>query len=522
MSVISKMSDKDRAALRKYLLSDFREFARFIHKILNGSNMIVVDYLDVLFRVAQMLIDQTSTRMVINIPPRAGKTMLISTYLPLFAWCRNANSHIILTGFNSDVLGECSGYIRTIMTDPDFKAVFPDVVLDNSKRAVEKLGTKSAGVLHAIPTTGKMTGKGAGTLAEGFSGFLSIDDAIKPDDAMSPAARTKVNTRFSNTLLSRLNSVKTPLVIIMQRLHPDDLAGFVLRGNTSDTYDWLNIPGLITKEAGSEEWYNKLIEKNQYKCRPITYDLGRPDEAYDENGYSSFWDRRKSVKDLVGLKEIDPYTFYSQYMGDPRSRGETSLDAEDIARFRLTDEVRASVVSSFVTADTASTSKTYSDYTVLVHWGVTDEDNLILIDFLREKMETPKLVREVRGYWKRVSKYNSRFPALTPTTMYMEDKSSGLFLNQQFQEDGTVPVMPVPRDGTNSNDKFTRYLAALPYISAGNVQIPAGPEYAPLVRELVGMTEYGNETGHDDFVDNVSDAVVVAFGEGRIDYSKWA
>ena len=179
MSQLDKMDDHEVSVLREYLLGNFEEYSRFCFKILTGTRLIHVDYYVVLFEAIQRLIDQESNRMIINIPPRAGKTLLVSIFLPLYAWCKSPSGQTILTGFNSDVLAECSGYIRTIMTDPDFKRVFPDVVIDNNKKSVERLGTMSAGVLHAIPTTGKMTGKGAGALVEDFSGILAIDDVIK-------------------------------------------------------------------------------------------------------------------------------------------------------------------------------------------------------------------------------------------------------------------------------------------------------------------------------------------------------
>jgi hypothetical protein len=369
MSYISSLDNHEVEVLREYLLSDFEEFSKFCFKIMTGTKLLHVDYYVVLFEAIQRLIDQTSVRMIINIPPRAGKTLLVSTFLPLFAWARNPSGHTILTGFNSDVLSECSGFIRTVMTDPDFERVFPDVRIDKNKKSVEKLGTMSAGVIHAIPTSGKMTGKGAGALVEDFAGFMSIDDVIKPDDANSPTERNKINNRFSNTLLSRLASEETPLVIIMQRLHPDDLCGYLMKGNTHDIYDWLNIPGIVhdgkhydkhenlIPRTGSKEWYDKQIEEFGYThVRPILYDLKRPEEAFDEIGESSFWSIRKRVETLQGLREKDSYTFYSQYMGMPVGKGKAAIEYDDIVSYVTYNP--SDIAFTFITADTASTTKT--------------------------------------------------------------------------------------------------------------------------------------------------------------------
>lgn len=530
MSKIQRMSTEETDALREYLEGNFEEFSRFCFKIMTGQKLLHVDYYVILFEAIQQLIDQATTRMIINIPPRAGKTLLISIFLPLFAWVRNPSGQTILTGFNSDVLAECSGYIRTIMSDPDFQKVFPDLVIDNNKKSVERLGTMSAGVLHAIPTTGKMTGKGCGALVEGFAGLMAIDDVIKPDDANSPTERDKINNRFSNTLLSRLATETTPLAIIMQRLHADDLCGFLMKGGSSDTYKWLNIPGIITPETGSKAWYDKQIETYGYThVVPIYYSLPSSEHReYQERDFegklqpiSSFWSIRKTVDTLLGLLEKDPYTFYSQYMGMPVGKGKAALHADYIRTYEDIDEF--SIRYTFLTADTASTTKTYSDYTVCCLWGVTKCAKLVLMDIIIDKWEIPELIPAVRDFWKLHNVFNRNRPTWKPRGFYIEDKSSGLHLNQQFLRDGTVRVKPVPRDSTANNDKFSRFLNTLPYFKAGRIVIPRKHKHKPyIIRELLGQSALGSSTGHDDVADNFSDAVAIAFAQQMNNYESWS
>lgn len=521
MSYISSLDNHELDVLREHLSSNFEEFSKFCFKIMTGQKLMHVDYYVVLFMAIQRLIDQVSTRMIINIPPRAGKTLLISIFLPLFAWVRNPSGQTILTGFNSDVLAECSGYIRTIMSDPDFQRVFPDVVIDNNKKSVERLGTMSAGVLHAIPTTGKMTGKGCGALVEGFAGLMAIDDVIKPDDANSPTERDKINNRFSNTLLSRLATETTPLAIIMQRLHADDLCGYLMKGGSNDVYEWLNIPGLIRKETGSQAWYDKQIEEYGYtNVKPILYDLGRSDEEYDEEGDSSFWSIRKTVETLKGLRKKDPYTFYSQYMGMPVGKGTAALSNDYIHTYEDFDFRQLRY--TFITADTASTTQTYSDYSVACFWGMTKCKKLILIDIEIGKWETPELIVVMREFWRKHNKFDPNFPTMKPRGFYMEDKSSGIFLNQQFLRDGTVNVKPVPRDGTSGNDKFSRFLNTIPYFEQGKILIPRRHKHTPYIRrELLAQSEQGSATNHDDVADNFSDAVAIAFAGQMMSYEAW-
>lgn len=530
MSYISKLDNHEVDVLKEHLSNDFEEFSKFCFKVMTGQKLLHVDYYVILFHAIQRLIDQECQRMIINIPPRAGKTLLISIFLPLFAWVRNPSGQTILTGFNSDVLAECSGYIRTIMSDPDFQRVFPDVVIDNNKKSVERLGTMSAGVLHAIPTTGKMTGKGCGALVEGFAGLMAIDDVIKPDDANSPTERDKINNRFSNTLLSRLATETTPLAIIMQRLHADDLCGYLMKGGSSDTYEWLNIPGIITPDTGSAEWYAKQIEEYGYThVKPILYSLPESEyRKYEELEFegskqliSSFWSIRKNVQTLLGLCEKDSYTFYSQYMGQPVGKGKSAVKMEYIRAYTDIDEFR--IKYTFMTADTASTTQTYSDYSVACLWGVTFCGKLILMDVIIDKWEIPDLIPAMRDFWKKHNVFNMNKPTWKPTGFYIEDKSSGLHLNQQFLKDGTVSVKPVPRDSTANNDKFSRFLNTVPYFKAGKILLPSKHEhYAYILREILGQSEFGSSTGHDDVADNVSDAVAIAFAQGLMSYEAWS
>ncbi len=373
-------------------------------------------------------------------------------------------------------------------------------------------------------------GKGCGALVEGFAGLMAIDDVIKPDDANSPTERDKINNRFSNTLLSRLATETTPLAIIMQRLHADDLCGYLMKGGSSDVYEWLNIPGIITEDTGSQEWYDKQIEEFGYShVKPILYSLPESKyRKYEEHIFegtlqniSSFWSIRKTVDTLLGLLDKDSYTFYSQYMGKPVSRGKAALKMDYIRTYENTDEFR--IRHTFMTADTASTTKTYSDFTVVCFWGVTYDNKLVLIDALIGKWEIPDLIIQVREFWQKHNYFNPEKPTWKPQAMYMEDKSSGQFLNQQFIRDSTVNVRPVPRDGTPNNDKFSRFLNTIPYFQQGRIVLPRNHKhYSYILREILGQSEFGSATGKDDVADNISDAVVIAFASQKMTYEDWS
>jgi predicted phage terminase large subunit-like protein len=528
----TKVTTKDANEARAILMNDtdgFEQFSKWCFEIQMGFKFQHQDFHSVIFQFCQKIVHGEIDRGIVTIPPRHSKTQILSIFLPLYSFCFNPTSHNIITSYADDVVSESSGYIRQIMLDNLFQKVFPAVRIDPNKRSLERWGTTKSGVMHAVPTGGKMTGKGAGLLAQKYSGVFVVDDAIKPKDAYSNTIRQEINDRYDNTFMSRLandgvvqdsdgNEIecpRTPMVIIMQRVHDEDLVGHILRGGSSDKYVWLNIPGIIDKECGTEKWYKTIMQKQAYThAVPYLYDLNRGDEI------TALWPSRKSLETLLSMKESTPYTFNSQYLGDPTAKGTGLVSDEWWVEYEELDKSR--IKRTFMTADTASTAKDYSDYSVICLWGVTRDNKLVLIDIILGKWETPELRIEMIKFWKKhTDNFDIKFPLMLPTCMYLEDKSSGQFLNQQFTRDGEIRVMPVPKD-KSSGDKVARFLNTVPYWAQGRIEMPAQHKHkAHIMREVLNMTGMGSGTGNDDFIDNVSDAVVVAFSANSANYDAW-
>ncbi|UCR74921.1 putative terminase large subunit [Erwinia phage Fifi44] len=516
--------------VRKILTSSFEKFGKWSFHIQMGFPFQSQDFHDVIFDVGQQIVDGKIDRVIITIPPRHSKTQLLSIALPLYSFCHNVTSHNIITSYAEDVVLESSGYIRTVMLDPLFQRIFPNVRIDPNKRSLERWGTTKQGVMHAVPTGGKMTGKGAGLLAENYAGCFVVDDVIKPKDAYSDTVRMEINDRYDNTFMSRLANdgvitkpdgtlqkcARTPMVIIMQRVHDSDLVGYLLRGGSADKYHYLNIPAIVEKETGSAAYYDKIIKKQAYThAIPILYDLKRTEEK------SALWPSRKSLESLEAMQKANPYTYNSQYAGDPTANGTGLVKEEWWKEYNPETFDRSRIVRSFITADTASTAKEYSDYSVLKHWGVTKERDVYCLDIMLGKYEVPELKLAINEFWKKCNIFDSRWPCCIPRALYMEDKSSGQFLNQQFVRDGQIRLMPVPRD-KSGGDKVARFLNTIPYFSTGKIYYPAGHEHLEHVkREILGMTSLGSGTGHDDCCDNVSDMVAIEFSGNNANYSAW-
>jgi len=525
------LTQADCEEARKILLESFEQFCLWAFYIQMGFKFQRQDFHSIIFEICQRVVDGELDRLIVNIPPRHSKTQILSIFLPLYSFCHNAGSHNIITSYAEDVVGESSGYIRTIMTHDAFSKIFPSVRIDPAKRSLERWGTTRQGVMHAVPTGGRMTGKGAGSLSPQYSGCFVIDDPIKPIDAHSAVKRSEVNDRYNNTFLSRLanggcyqddkgNEVacgRTPMILIMQRLQSDDLVAHLLKGNSPDKFHWLNIPAVLTEECGSEDWYARINAKQGYThAIPVTYSL-------DMRGQKqrALWPSRVSLDALAKLQETDPYTYWSQYQGDPTAKGIGIINEDWWTEYDSIDFDKNIITRSFCIADTASTEKTYSDYSVLLHVGLGSDQKMYVLDASIGKWEAPKLRAEVHKFWNKVTKFDLTYPQMIPWNFYIEDKSSGHYLIQEIMHSGNIPVMPIPRDKT-ARDKLARFLTTVPYFAQRRILFPSCHEHLPhMRREILGLTELSSATGHDDVCDAVSDAVAVCFGAPSMDYNSW-
>ena len=159
-------------------------------------------------------------RLIINLPPRHLKSLMASIAFP--AWClgHDPSAQILCVSYAQDLSDKLARDCRTIMTSPWYRQIFPTRLAPH-RQAVQEFITGRQGYRLATSTGGVLTGRGAD--------FILIDDPLKPEEALSEAQRQACNEWYDHTLYSRLNDKRWgAIVIIMQRLHEDDLIGHVL------------------------------------------------------------------------------------------------------------------------------------------------------------------------------------------------------------------------------------------------------------------------------------------------------
>src|ERR1700757_2306454 len=172
-------------------------------------------------------------RLIINLPPRHLKSFVASIAFPAWYLGLDPSVQILCVSYAQDLADKLARDCRSIMISPWYGRIFP-TRLSAHRQAVQEFVTTCQGYRLAISTGGVLTGRGAD--------IIMIDDPLKREDALSRALRQAGNEWFVNTLYSRLNDKRTgAIVIIMQRLHEDDLVGHVL---AQEPWEVLSFPAI--------------------------------------------------------------------------------------------------------------------------------------------------------------------------------------------------------------------------------------------------------------------------------------
>ncbi len=203
------------------LHQDFVSFAARCFHDLNPQAELAIDWhIEVIAAKLAAVRQGKIRRLIINLPPRHLKSLLASIAFP--AWClgHDPSAQILCVSYAQDLADKLARDCRNIMTSPWYRRIFP-TRLAAQRQAVQEFVTTRQGYRLATSNGGVLTGRGAD--------IILIDDPLKPEEALSATQRQAANDWFDHTLYSRQNDKQHGvIVIVMQRLHEDDLIGHVL------------------------------------------------------------------------------------------------------------------------------------------------------------------------------------------------------------------------------------------------------------------------------------------------------
>ena len=309
----------------------------------NWHHRVICDALD-------SVIDGKIRKLIINIWPRSGKTDIAVKKFMARGLAVNPSAKFIHISYSDDLACDNSDEVRELVKSEEYQALFPYVRVSPTTDSKKKWYTTEGGGVYAVASGGQITGFGAGAVDDGgecrFSGAIIIDDPIKPDDALNDSAREKVNMKFETTIRNRVNSVNTPIIVIMQRLHENDLCGYLMK---ADPGEWtvLSIPAV----------------------------QGDGDSAV------STWESRFPMAELKRIEERSPFVFETQYMQNP-----TPMEGLMYASFRTYREIPVTVRAA--RKNYTDTADRGSDWLCSIDYVETETGNYITdVLYTQEPME---------------------------------------------------------------------------------------------------------------------------------------
>lgn len=474
------MDYKQKAIISEALKLDFELFTRYFFKQIEGYSFIVNHHHRKLWETLEKVRVGDIKRLVINIPPRYSKSEIAVVYF--VAWCLTndpQNKFMHLSYSDTLAVDLNSSKVKDIITCDAYRELYGDVELRTDSKSKKRWATTQGGGLYATSTGGQVTGLGAGRMDKGkFTGALIIDDPLKPSDAFSETTRNFINNRYNNTFKTRTAHQEVPVIVIMQRLHDDDMTGWLLNGGSGEKWHHLNMP---------------IIQNGEVK----SYKYAIPIE-YEYKG--ALWEFKHTIEDIEVLKKSDSYVFQSQFMQSP-SKIDGNIFKEKWWKF-YTGFIDFQYTKIF--ADTAIKTGKYNDFSVFQIWGYWD-NRAYLIKQYRGKWESPELLIRAKMIVEEARKFPCECRGL-----YIEDAGpSGQGLIQQMRQASGILIKELKA----KKDKLSRAMDAIPYIEQGRVFINS--ELEQLSDYIIEFSQFTADDSHkhDDMVDASMYAIIELLGQ---------
>lgn len=440
--------------LNAILRQDFNSFISKVFTTVNPSTEYQANWhIKLIGKYLQAVEQGEIKRLIINIPPRSLKSICVGVAWPAWLLGHNPTKRIISTSYSQALSDKHSLDCRLVMSSAWYQQIFPKTILSRTHNKKSKFLTTSNGFRFATSVGGSVTGEGGD--------ILIIDDPHNPSQITSTKIRNKVIEWFEQVFVTRLNNkTKGAIVLVMQRLHNEDLSGYLLAN--SNSWQHLKVPSIANQD------YNYFI--NNYKYQYLTG--------------NSLHNLRDDINYLVKLEqEIGIYNYAAQYLQEPIKDNSSLLKVEDISFYESLPDRFDYLIQSW---DTAIKISDNSDYSVCTSWGIINKQ-YYLISMLRKKFTYPELKQQV-------IKLSQKY---LPRNILIEDKASGQQIIQDLRLDGFINIIAIKP----KLDKITRFASIVPLFQASKVRIPKHSSFNNLfLSELLSFPHCKN----DDIIDSVS------------------
>jgi predicted phage terminase large subunit-like protein len=455
-------------AERELCRRSLAQFAKLAWPVLEPTTPLKWDWpLDAICQHLEAVTDGKIIRLLMNVPPGTMKSLLTGVIWPAWEWGprKMPSMRYVGTAHEEQLAIRDSRRCRDLIKSEWYQNLWPLELLQDLDGKRE-FGNVHKGIRQARSFT-SMTGVRGDRVI--------IDDPISADAANSDAKLEAAKISFTETIPTRVNSDKSAIVVIMQRLNERDVSGVIL--STGLDYTHLCIP--------------MRYEPDRHCTTSIGWSDPRtvPGELMFPARFSE-----SQVQELE--RSLGSYGTAGQLQQRPSPRGGGIINAD---WFRYW-QVLPALDYRFITMDTAQKTGQQNDYSVMQCWGRSTIGQAVLIDQLRGKWEAPELLMQARAFWlKQQGDMRPMVQRAALRGLYVEDKVSGTGLIQTMRREG-MPVLAVQRN----KDKISRAYDAAPFIESGNVLIPQDVHW---LSDLLAETSSFPAGAHDDQLDPMFDAI---------------
>jgi predicted phage terminase large subunit-like protein len=375
-----------------------------------------------------------SRNLIINVPPRHMKSLLVNVFFPAWVWTRKPYKKFLFFSYSEMLTVRDSMRNRELIGSAWYQERF-NVQVDPRNDTKAQFDLLQGGHRYSFGTGGSIAGQGGD--------YLAIDDPLEISKANSKIARDAVNYTYDNAISMRGNDPKTvKKIIIMQRLHEDDLVGHILGKN--------------------EEW-EQLILPAEYEGERFKSSIGFVDPRTQPG--ELLWPERFGPAEITRMKD----TLSEAGVAGQLQQRPAPLLGNIFKRDWFSERYEhVDVVARYISWDTAASIEDTAAYSSGIVGELTSDYRLFIRDVYRERMEFPQLQYRVEAL---ADKYDGL------NAIIIEYKSSGIQVVQSLRQTSSVSDLIVPFNP--KGDKIARAYEAAKWAEKGMVILPPPSQAYP-------------------------------------------
>lgn len=422
-------------------------------------------------------------RLAINVPPRSLKSYLASIAFPAWVMGREPHEKFITTSYGFGLAKEMSQKSRILIESDWYMALFPHMRIDDGQNEKHNFWTTKRGMYYSSAIM-SVTGKGAG--------YVILDDPINPKEAFSDTIRLDTNSTIRSTIPTRFNDPRiAKWLMIMQRLHDADPTG-----------------DMVIKDP--DRWHLLKLPGENLTSKPIIYTLG--DKKWVMEPGELLFPARLTRKVLDELREdLMEYNYAGQILQEPVPIGGGELNSENI-QYYANGSVKPHQMNVAIICDAAGGDETNkkkkkkSDFTVFSVLGLAPDNNLYLLDMVRDRLNPTERIdtlfmlhRKWNDLCGKPPKVGYEKYGLMTDTHYIKEK----------QKTDAYHFPLIELGGTMNKEDRIRKL--IPDLDNMRIYVPHTLFYVDcegrkidLVQELISEMKTFPRSRYDDIIDSIS------------------